>query len=193
MFCGSYHCLKVSHLPGWCYLAVSVLLLPRHIVKVQLGLGKICSEQDDMKKDRTMVHDSQLAFLLPNLEQKKHHVPCSSHPRPQAEEQFLSLSLSDGQVLFVTPLFLYFRSFTSLPLDIIKNKSLCCLTVTAPVNICTATLVCCFLYAFIDIARLRALLSCDTDYDVHSETETCELCFHVIFCLIYTTHLKRND
>lgn len=74
MFCGSYYCLKVSHLPGWCYLAVSVLLLPRQIVKVQLGLGKICSQQDDMKEDRTMVLYSQLACLFSDLEQKK---PCS--------------------------------------------------------------------------------------------------------------------
>lgn len=62
-------------------------------------------------------------------------VPSSTHLRPQAESPSFSLSLSFGPVLFMTPLFLYFLSITSLPLDLIKrDASLCCVTVAAPVN-----------------------------------------------------------
>lgn len=107
-------------------------------------LGKICSEQDDMKKDQTMVHYDwlHLAFFFFLMWPNDCLIPCSSHPRPQAESQFLSLSLSDGLVVFVTPIVLCFLSITSLPLDIIKKGSLCfqaCLAVTAPVNNSTAT------------------------------------------------------
>lgn len=127
MFCGS--CLKVSHPPGWCLVAFSVLLFARSNFK-GLGLGKICSEQDDMKKGRTM----DLCF---SFQSKNCLVPSSSHPRVQANIQFFSLSVSLSGLIcdtIVSVLPIYYFSF---PSTLFERNSLCFqsrLTATAPVN-----------------------------------------------------------
>lgn len=147
MFCGSYShsCLKVFHLPGRYYAAFFYFCFCRvKFQNLQVGFGKkkkkICSEQDDVNKDRTMTHYSgRLAFFfLPNLKKKKlvlflvHLIP--DHKQRVSSSLCLCLCLG---LLLCAPHPLSFVKYSSIIIDL-KPQRAPSSALTRHLHICTS-------------------------------------------------------
>lgn len=168
MFCGSFSrsCLSVSNHPGWYCAAIQFCFC--RVKLMHVGLGKIRSELDEMKKDWTIVSSfepsllSHWAFFDGDATEVLSCFLFISSKSTSRESAPLFFSLSDGPDLY---LWLHCFCASSLSLlfllTLLKKDSLCfqaCLTVTQPVDNYTVRphWSQCSLYALSDIMRQRA-------------------------------------